>query len=140
MMHLGSHSWAGGATVTRGGFPANSVGRARNLSRVARAASWRRDATFATRALGSFDSTGRRASRDFHGRPLLGRKITNHALSLPQSATEEEEGDDEVTQGGTPNILRFNGDTISLHQSLANGNSARRAAAAGTCRTRSCDI
>jgi hypothetical protein len=98
---------------------------------VARATSWRRDATFGARALASFDGAG----RDTPGDRVLGaprRRIANRALSVPEGATEEEEGDDRGYASGGPKILRFNGDKISLHQSPANGSTnARRAAAAG---------
>lgn len=125
-----SPCWAGAAASR--GFPAAGTRSAfRSASRVARATSWRRDATFGARALASFDGAG----RDTPGDRVLGaprRRIANRALSVPEGATEEEEGDDRGYASGGPKILRFNGDKISLHQSPANGSTnARRAAAAG---------
>ena len=125
-----SPCWAGAAASR--GFPAAGAQSAfRSASRVARATSWRRDATFGARALASFDGAG----RDTPGDRVLGaprRRIANRALSVPEGATEEEEGDDRGYASGGPKILRFNGDKISLHQSPANGSTnARRAAAAG---------
>ena len=125
-----SPCWAGAAASR--GFPAAGTRSAsRSASRVARATSWRRDATFGARVLASFDGAGRGTPGD----RVLGaphRKITNRALSVPEGATEEEEGDDRGYAAGGPKILRFNGDKISLHQSPANGSTnARRAAAAG---------
>jgi len=63
-----------------------------------------------------------------------GRNIANHALSVPpQEVTEEDADSEDYDPGGGPNILRFNGDTLMLHQSLMNGSTsrARRAAAQG---------
>lgn len=132
---VGSPAWAPGASIgasATAGFPTRTGRASRGLSRLGRAVTWRRDTSFARRALSSFDGHGRNAaSRDSVG----GRNIANHALSVPpQEVTEEDADSEDYDPGGGPNILRFNGDTLMLHQSLMNGSTsrARRAAAQGT--------
>ena len=86
-----------GASATAG-FPTRTGRASRGLSRLGRAVTWRRDTSFARRALSSFDGHGRNAaSRDSVG----GRNIANHALSVPpQEVTEEDADSEDYDPGG----------------------------------------